>query len=81
MYKIIEISENSKEKKDLVEYSGYCIIELITSKIEQSIKPISEDVIVDTAFVEYDYENRNSRQPNDYYINAANSFVSRNRKR
>jgi len=81
MYKVKEITENSSQKKDLIQLSGYCIIILIANQIVQKNQQIDEDIIISEAFVEYDYSNRADRQSNKYYIDAAHKYIERNKAR
>ncbi len=76
-HEIKEISESNKGKRELVQFSGYCMINLIANQIEKTTQPINENVLVNNVFVEYDYENRNNRPPNNYFINAAHSYLER----
>ena len=76
MYKIKEMSENKEGKKELIQYSGYCIINLIANKIEPDFIPIEESNLVDSTFSEYDFSYRDNRQNNDYYIEAAHNYLS-----
>ena len=79
MYHIIDICESTEEKRNLLEYSGYCVIILIAGRIEQSALPANEESEkVDYAFLEYDHGNRKKRPPNSHYINAVNQYLKRN---
>ena len=75
MYRIKELSELSKDKKLLTEYSGYCMIYLIANIMGPKTHPVDEDMLADAAFFEYDYAYRDNRPPNGYYIRAAHDYL------
>ncbi|MBR4694173.1 MAG: hypothetical protein IKP07_05115 [Bacilli bacterium] len=81
MYKIENITENDPQRKILMMYSGYCMINLIANRMDKPAIPVNDNMVVDNSFVEYDYGNFYKRQPNEYYIDAADRYVQGSRKR
>jgi hypothetical protein len=81
MYKIENITENDPQRKILMMYSGYCMINLIANRMDKPAIPVNDNMVVDNSFVEYDYGNFNKRQSNEYYIEAANKYLRKTRKR
>lgn len=75
--KIIKVSTLEKDKINLIQYSGYCMINLITNKLFEKEFKTDENSIVNFAFMDYDYDKKNHREENMKYIESANKFLGK----
>ena len=75
MLKICKFIEN--KKTELIQTSGYCIINLIYNKIlEEKIK-LDDNNIIDFSFTEYDYDKNNNRNSNEQYVKYAEKAIDK----
>lgn len=75
--KIKEIKENKTDTKNLTILSGYCIISLIVKKIHSNTAGIKDNDIINYEFMEYDYEEENTRMNNEQYSEYANNYIKK----
>lgn len=75
--KIIGVNEIDERAAQLVNLSGYCLINLLDNRLTKYDLPISDETLIDLEFCAYDYDERNKRPDNHQYVECADECVRR----
>ena len=72
--KIVEITNQEDEQSDFINYTAYCILNLINNFLSEDDITLEPKNIIDYSLT---YINKNEKFPNEYYIKAADSFIKK----